>query len=709
MRELIGQRVGGCRDFAGALTQHTLACLGVVLAMVIFAGAVSADALDISISASRDDAEEKSDGNMVKASSDLELVIDRGDNQTVGMRFTSVAIPQGATIRNASIQFTVDEPTTQATALTIVGEASDSAARFSSTPFDISSRSQTTAAVAWVPPPWTTVGSVGTEQRTPDLAAVIQEIVSRPGWSSGNALVIIITGSGKRVAESYNGDHAAAPLLHVEFDGGLQIEPPTVDTLTTDDPTPTITGIWDPDAANELTVTVDGVLYTLGDGSLSNSGANWSLIIPPGDALSDGTYDVTATVSDGAGNSVDDPTAGELVIDSRSGAPCDPADFSPGAAQFTHGPIVGAARARSAKIGFRTDTQACVQIKYATNPDLTGAVMSEGRLTGPFGDHTGKIIVTQLKPGTTYYYTVVVNGLDTAFPELPRFKTFPRSRIPAALTFGVLTDLGSQQPAPAMASLAQENPDFVVILGDYDHRNPRTLAEMRVMHREVREERASGPDLRDNILRQFPVAHVWDDHDYGANNADKNFPAGAEALKAFDEYWPGYSRRSAGEKDGIWHSFKYGRLAEIFMLDLRSQRDVSRDRDDADKSMLDGDVIPNSQKVWLKESLRASEATWKFIASSVPWNPTVPKQDAWYGFQTEQQELVDFIYSEGITGVIFFSGDIHLGGAIDDASNAYFPEMNVPHTNNLSDDTTCGGSDDCGAWSEGWDPGGGGY
>jgi hypothetical protein len=46
---------------------------------------------------------------------------------------------------------------------------------------------------------------------------VIQEIVDRPGWSAGNALVVIVTGSGKRVAESYNGLPSGAPLLHVEY------------------------------------------------------------------------------------------------------------------------------------------------------------------------------------------------------------------------------------------------------------------------------------------------------------------------------------------------------------------------------------------------------------------------------------------------------------------------------------------------------------
>jgi hypothetical protein len=47
---------------------------------------------------------------------------------------------------------------------------------------------------------------------------VIQEIVDRTGWSSGNSLVVIITGSGNRIAESFDGDSgAAAPLLQVAY------------------------------------------------------------------------------------------------------------------------------------------------------------------------------------------------------------------------------------------------------------------------------------------------------------------------------------------------------------------------------------------------------------------------------------------------------------------------------------------------------------
>ena len=50
-----------------------------------------------------------------------------------------------------------------------------------------------------------------------DIASLIQEIVDRPGWTPGNALVIVISGTKTRVAESFDGDPAGAPLLHIEF------------------------------------------------------------------------------------------------------------------------------------------------------------------------------------------------------------------------------------------------------------------------------------------------------------------------------------------------------------------------------------------------------------------------------------------------------------------------------------------------------------
>jgi hypothetical protein len=184
--------------------------------------------IEVRVLASTDDAEEDDTGSMSLTSSDLELVLS-GSNQTVGMRFNGIGVPQGATITNAYIQFQVDETSTVPTTLTIQAEAIDDAPTFSSTSGDISFRSRTVEAVNWTPATWTVVGEAGPDQMTPDISWVIQEIVDRGGWISGNSIVIIITGEGKRTAESFNGVQAAAPLLHVEYTAsGNQLPAATV-------------------------------------------------------------------------------------------------------------------------------------------------------------------------------------------------------------------------------------------------------------------------------------------------------------------------------------------------------------------------------------------------------------------------------------------------------------------------------------------------
>jgi hypothetical protein len=173
--------------------------------------------VDIPIASSSDDAEEAAGGGMYLTSSDLELTL-AGSTQTVGMRFNLVDIPEGATITNAYIQFQVDEINSDPTSLTIEGQAHDNAPTFTTTNGDISSRTLRTGAVDWLDiPQWTIVGEAGPDQQTPDISTVVQEIVDQPGWASGNSIVIIITGTGKRVADSYNGTATGAPLLHVDY------------------------------------------------------------------------------------------------------------------------------------------------------------------------------------------------------------------------------------------------------------------------------------------------------------------------------------------------------------------------------------------------------------------------------------------------------------------------------------------------------------
>jgi hypothetical protein len=173
--------------------------------------------LDVAVRTGSDDAEQRASGTALGTR--LDLVQFRTEAQTVGLRFQGIGIPRGATITNAYVQFQSDGAATGAANLTIRGQAADNAATFTTAIGNISSRPSTAAAVGWAPPGWT-AGARGPAQQTPNLAAVIQQIVSRPGWSSGNAVVLVITGTGTRLADSYNTDRLGAPVLHVEWTTG---------------------------------------------------------------------------------------------------------------------------------------------------------------------------------------------------------------------------------------------------------------------------------------------------------------------------------------------------------------------------------------------------------------------------------------------------------------------------------------------------------
>ena len=125
--------------------------------------------------------------------------------------------PRGASIVNAYVQFRADETWSDPTDLTINGLASDNATAFTTAKFSLSRAVRTTAFTLWAPPAWTE-RQQGVNQRTSNLAPVLQEIVNRPLWASGNALALVITGSGHRVAKSF--ETGSPPILHIEYTTG---------------------------------------------------------------------------------------------------------------------------------------------------------------------------------------------------------------------------------------------------------------------------------------------------------------------------------------------------------------------------------------------------------------------------------------------------------------------------------------------------------
>lgn len=181
--------------------------------------------LQVQVNSGSDDAEERGSnatsgtGIMDLGSSDIELTNDGSDgDQFIGLRFNNLTIPQGAHIISANIQFTVDETDNNPGTVVFRIEDVDNSTTFTNTPFDISSRSVVNDSVLWSNiPQWTQAGVAGADQLTPDLSQLVQSIVNRSGWNSGNALNFIIHGTGERTAESYDGSSSQAAQLLIEY------------------------------------------------------------------------------------------------------------------------------------------------------------------------------------------------------------------------------------------------------------------------------------------------------------------------------------------------------------------------------------------------------------------------------------------------------------------------------------------------------------
>ena len=178
------------------------------------------NSLEVKINDGADDVEERtSDQTIYANSSDLEIVEDGQERQIIGLRFRDVMLPPGSIIMSAHLQFKADENNSLSTSVNIYGENAGNSTPFSMEAGDLSSRNRTIETVIWNPPPWIS-GEEGIEQRTADLSSVVREIIEHPEWKSSNAMSFFIEGSGKRTAESFEGDSGGAARLQIKYSIG---------------------------------------------------------------------------------------------------------------------------------------------------------------------------------------------------------------------------------------------------------------------------------------------------------------------------------------------------------------------------------------------------------------------------------------------------------------------------------------------------------
>jgi hypothetical protein len=169
--------------------------------------------IDLKVSASSDDCD-RDNVNWTTTTTTLYLDWDSA-GQADGVRFTNVTVPKGATIVDAYLRVRARDGTTPASGTTIYGQAADDPVTFS-TAADWNGRTWTTANVYWAPSAWV----ANTYYNSPDISSVIEEIITRSGWSSGQAMAFKLDGDEADRIYGFSYDYNSgqyAPELHIEY------------------------------------------------------------------------------------------------------------------------------------------------------------------------------------------------------------------------------------------------------------------------------------------------------------------------------------------------------------------------------------------------------------------------------------------------------------------------------------------------------------
>jgi hypothetical protein len=148
--------------------------------------------------------------------------------QRAGVRFQGVGIARNGAVSYATVRFVCNQADSGSVTLRIRAEAADNAATFTGSANNLTSRSATTAYVDWVVPAWS-ANQDDNGTLTPDIAPVVEEVVARAGWSSGNSLVLLFdvqAGTGVRRAHTFEGAPTLAARLQINATDPTPPTPP---------------------------------------------------------------------------------------------------------------------------------------------------------------------------------------------------------------------------------------------------------------------------------------------------------------------------------------------------------------------------------------------------------------------------------------------------------------------------------------------------
>ena len=243
---------------------------------------------------------------------------------------------------------------------------------------------------------------------------------------------------------------------------------------------------------------------------------------------------------------------------------------------------------------------------------------------------------------------------------------------------------------PILDAINREEADLFIFLGDNIYGDTENMQDLADKY--VRLGNISGiKTLRENT----ETIAIWDDHDYGENDAGVEYAEKEVSRKLMLDFWqePKASLRYT-RKSGIYTSYMYGEAkqkVQVILPDLRWNRDALNHVSTLDYSLERkpknmGPYSPNTVKnasmlgeeqwQWLESELKKPSAI-KIIGSSLQLLPDFTGWESWANFPEDKERLFSLIKKHKVNGVLIISGDTHWGEVSKVSSELDYPLWEV--------------------------------
>ncbi|GHA77910.1 alkaline phosphatase D family protein [Pontibacter akesuensis] len=215
------------------------------------------------------------------------------------------------------------------------------------------------------------------------------------------------------------------------------------------------------------------------------------------------------------------------------------------------------------------------------------------------------------------------------------------------------------EPQPLWPSIVAAQPDLWVWLGDNIYADTHTMDTLASKYNQQLRQ----PGYQ-QLLQSTPITGTWDDHDFGYNDAGKEFEKKAQSQQKFLDFMGVPADAPVREQEGVYRTYTIGegnRKVKIFLLDVRYHRDEFNKLFDLYLPNYGGDVLGEAQWQWLERELENSDAQINIIASGMQILPNGLAYSSWSAFPNARERLLNLIQTTHPANPILLSGDRHVG------------------------------------------------